>query len=113
MANIPRYGITGTNKYIIMTNKEHLKVCLIDVLADPTEYRVIVETALPLLEADECNKELTYLVDLSDGDGTVFDKFHVSANNGNGVEMTLPEVLEYFGEFINSDIVSKIYVDCY
>lgn len=90
-----------------------LKVCLIDVLADPTEKRVIVETTLPLLEADECNKELTYLVDLSDGCGSEFEKFLVSANNGYSVEMTLPEVLKYFGGFINSDIVSKIYVDCY
>ena len=96
-----------------MTNKEMLKVCLIDVLADPTGKRVIVETALPLLKADECNKELTYLVDLSDGDGAVYDKFLVTANSGNFAEMTLSEVLKHFGGVINSDIVSKIYVDCY
>lgn len=95
-----------------MTNKELLKVCLIDVLAAPAECRVIVETSLPLLEADECNKELTYLVDLSDGCGSEFEKFHVTANGGYE-QMTLAEVLEYFGKFINSDIVTRIYVDVY
>lgn len=96
-----------------MTNKELLKVCLIDVLADPTKYRVIVETKIPLLDANACNDKLYYMIDLSDGCGSEFEKFHVSANNGSGEDMTLPEVLEYFGKFINSDIVSKIYLDCY
>lgn len=97
-----------------MKNKELLKVCMIDVLAAPAENRVIIETCLPLLQGDNaCGDELCYMVDLSDGDGAVFEKFHVSANNGNGVEMTLAEVLKFFEKFINSDIVTDIYVDCY
>lgn len=83
------------------------------MLADPTERRVIVETNIPLLDANECNEKLYYMIDLSDGDGMILDKFHVSASNGNYRNMTLSEVLEYFGEVINSDIVSKIYIDCY
>lgn len=87
---------------------------LLEVMENPTEYRIVVETHLPnLAEPWEEDSNIYYMIDKSDGGGVstrsedgsltkvepaeIFDCWHVSDSAGNGAEFpAASDVLNFF-----------------
>lgn len=100
--------------YTQIEKRLELAELLLQVLENPAENRVIVETQLPNLEAPwEEDDHVCYMIDKSDGDdqsqidddGTtaiikeavIYDTWHVSSNTGSGAEFpSAADVLNFF-----------------
>lgn len=104
---------------------------LLQVMENPTEYRIIVNTKLPNLnEPREDNSKIYFMIDKSDGGGdsvrdeatgeikevepaTIYDDWHVSDSAGNGaVFPKAADVLDFFDRLnvvTNTDIRLEIF----
>ena len=100
--------------YTQIEKRLELAELLLQVLENPAENRVIVETQLPNLEAPwEEDDHVCYMIDKSDGDiqqqvaedgtitsvkeATIYDVWQVSSNTGSAAEFTsASEVLNFF-----------------
>jgi hypothetical protein len=77
-----------------------MKEALLDIVEQPTKYRVIVETQLPSLDPIAGN--LYYMIDKGDcgvnGQGAkVYDHYQVTNSDGGGKHFTAwREVVEFF-----------------
>lgn len=90
-----------------------LALAMLQVLDDPKDYRVVIVTNIPNLQFCD-GLGVTYLLDLSDGDGdVVYDKWLVSNNDGAyKKDLSNMEVFNFFDDFPEGTIKS-VYVEQY
>lgn len=109
----PRHK-THNNMYTQIEKRLELAELLLQVLENPAENRVIVETQLPNLEAPwEEDDHIYYMIDKSDGDiqqqiaedgsttiikeAEIYDDWQVSSNTGSAAEFpSANDVLNFF-----------------
>lgn len=102
-----------------MTREEVLEM-LLEVLDAPTECRIVIDTKLPrtsnpekAVDLDDFDEDdtLTYLVDKSDGENKVFDKWKITSYDGGWWESSSSVKVANFIMHIATSCNAKVYVD--
>lgn len=104
-----------------MTREEVLEM-LLEVLDAPTECRIVIDTKLPrtsnpekAVDLDDFDEDdtLTYLVDKSDGDNKVFDKWKITSYCDGWWEPSSSAKVADFIMHIATSCVARVYVESY
>lgn len=102
-----------------MTREEVLEM-LLEVLDAPTECRIVIDTKLPrtsnsgkAVDLDDFDEDdtLTYLVDKSDGDSKVFDKWKITSYDSGWWESSSSVKVANFIMHIATSCVARVYVE--
>lgn len=104
-----------------MTREEVLEM-LLEVLDAPKDVRIVIDTKLPrtsdpnkVVDLDDFDEDdtLTYLVDKSDGESEVFDKWKITSYDGGWWESSSSVKVANFIMHIATSCNANVYVDGY
>lgn len=93
---------------------------LLEVLDAPTENRIVIDTQLPrtsdpnkAVDLDDFDDDdtLTYLIDKSNGDNQVFDKWTITSYDGGWWESKSSAKVADFIMHIATNCVARVYVE--